>query len=234
LAEIKLSDFTMFKTAPYKLPDPKSIITAVMGGIKEEEKTFGSVFTAKCIKYTLKFIAEKIGEKPPEDIQTLDQLIEYLVSKSSIYPKPWCAAIYGQIHVEYDLQGQMGAGARVFGIGVSRFVEKKAIEKVRGIDLEGALFKLRQAALALKIAPKDHGYRINADGSADMLWPDCPFRDVCEPAYYEGLLRTPDGKMGCGITTFVCQYYKTATGFEWDYERIETYKPYCIIKIFPV
>ncbi|MEM2146543.1 MAG: hypothetical protein QW279_14370 [Candidatus Jordarchaeaceae archaeon] len=234
ISETDLSKFEMLVTAPYELPDPKTMVPLLMGGVREEEKIFGPAFTAKYIKYALEFTAEKLGEKSPEGIKTLDQLAEYLLSISSKHPKVFLAEIYAQIHVENTFLGQIGAGTRVLEIGANKFVDEKESDKKRSTNIKEILFKLRETAIQMKFAPKEHGYRINGDGSADMLWPNCYFRDVCEPAYYQGSLAMPTGKMRCGITAFVCQYFKKATGFEWDYERIEAYKGYCIIRIRPI
>lgn len=78
----------MFEKAPYELADPRALTEIAVNGAKEEERTYGPVFTVRFIKYALWFIAQRTGEKPTEDIKTLSQLTEYLISKSDKYPTP--------------------------------------------------------------------------------------------------------------------------------------------------
>lgn len=67
---------------------------------RELEKIYGSIFTTQLIKHALKFISQRIEEEPTEDIKTLDELAEYLLSKTDKYPLPNCAAYYAEINTK--------------------------------------------------------------------------------------------------------------------------------------
>lgn len=98
-----ISDFKMFEKAPYEQPDTRAITELVMSGVKEEEKVYGPVFTIKVIGYALRLVSKYSGEAPPEDINTLDQLTEYLLSKKDKFPPHW-AVLWAQFVTEKSLK----------------------------------------------------------------------------------------------------------------------------------
>jgi len=234
VSEPGISDFKMFENAPYELPDAKTLIDAHLVGIEMQEKLFGPVFPTRLIKHALHFIAQRIGEEPPEDINSLDQLTEYLLSKSDKYPTPYCALMYAQYKTENDLQGQTGAATRVAEMGFHRRFGKSPAGEEINIDLDDIVSKLYQTAIENKLGPKEFGYKKNEDGSVDFLLPDCYYKDGCRQAFDEGLLKRPDGRMHCNLSSSLCQYLKVVTGYEWDYECLEFDKPHCITRYYLV
>ncbi|WXG42196.1 MAG: hypothetical protein WED07_15765 [Candidatus Freyarchaeum deiterrae] len=227
MAELKTSDFKMFK-APYELPDPRAVIGMQIVGIKEQEKLFGTVYSFRLIKYAVQFEAKRIGEDPPEDIKTLDQLAEYLVSKSDKNPTPNCVLMYAQLKVENELQGRTGAATRVGEMGFHRTFVKNQIDEEKNVNLDDVISNLVQTAFTLKVGPKEFGYKKNEDGSLDLIFPDCYYKEGCQQALKDKLLTRPNGKMQCAVGSTLCQFLKLVTGYEWDYDCSEFDKPHCI------
>lgn len=234
MTEYKISGFKMFGEDLQELFNPRVYTELILGGIKGEERIYGPVFTARLVKYALEFIASKTGEKPPEDIKTLDQLKEYLFSKSDKYPS-YLVVVYAQIEAENDFQGRTGAGTRIEMMSMTRSgLQKTGYKVVGGLDIEFILSKIDQLAVQMKIVTYA-GHKKNEDGSLDMIIPACHVLEVCQLASYEGLLRRTDGRARCGVIgEFLCQGFKLATGYEWDYELLETYKPYCLVRFYMV
>lgn len=235
MAELKVSDFKMFEKAPYEEPDPRILTELIINGIRGEEKLYGPVFTVRVIKHSLWFISQKIGEKPTEDIKSLDQLKEYLLSKSG-ERHPYGVAMYAQVKAENELQGQTGAGTRVEMMNMTKKAMEIAGNKAeRNLDVDAIMLRVRQAGVTMKIIASEMGYRKNEDGSVDIIYPRCPFLEFCQLASDEGLLKRPDGGARCGVLgEFGCQLLKLYTGYEWDYERLEAYKPHCIVKLYMI
>ncbi|MEM3526490.1 MAG: hypothetical protein QXV37_03665 [Candidatus Jordarchaeaceae archaeon] len=231
MSELKVSDFKMFK-APYELPDPRAVIQAQIVGIKEQEKLFGAVYTFRLIKYALMFEAKKIGENPPESIKTLEELAEYLVSKSDKYPTPNCVLMCAQLKVENEFQGRTGAATRVGEMGFHRKFVKSQIGEEKKFNLDEIITNLAQTAFALKLGPKEFGYKKNEDGSLDLLFPNCYYKDGCKEALENNLLNRPDGRMQCAIGSSLCQFFKLATNYEWDYDCLDFDKPYCLTRCY--
>ena len=231
MTEIKISDFNMFEKAPDELPDLKIITPAIIAGYKEEEKTYGPVFTTRFIKHTLEFLSKKIEENPPEDIKTLDQLAEYLISVSDRSPTPYCACTYAQYKTENEFMGQAGAGTQVAAISVSRDLSKKPSEE-RNVDAVQLLSKYRQDMISAKLGHHEMGYKKNEDGSLDILYLNCFLLDGCRQAFGEGLLKRPNNKLQCGTVQYICQIFKLLTGYEWDYDVLEFGKPHCAVRCY--
>lgn len=227
-----MSDFKMFEKAPYETPDFKLLTELVMDGYKAVEKTYGPVYTTNFIKHALQFISQKIGEEPPNDIKTLDQLTEYLVSVTDKYPFAHCAAVFAQFNVENLFEGKIGAASMEMGWSFAKDVDKtKSIEE-RNIDIDGVLLKYRQEQIPTKMAHYEMGYKKNEDGSVDIIYPNCYLKDACKPAYEKGLAKRLGNKIQCGITQYTCQYLKMVTGYNWDFELLEYFEPHCVVRCY--
>jgi len=232
VTELKISDFKMFEKTLYEIPPPRPITEIIINGLKEIEKTYGPVFTTRFIKHALEFEAQRIGEKPPQDIKTLNDLLEYLVSKSDKYPTPYCTTVYAQYKTENEFQGKAGAGTRIGHLGAARSMSETLSVKDRKVDVDGSLLKLSQILISMNFSPREWGYKKNGDGSVDLLWPKCHYVDGCRSAFDEGLLKRPDGRLQCIAAFAVSQYLKLTSGYEWDYEVLENYKPHCIARSY--
>jgi len=232
VAELKISDFKMFEKTPYEIPPPGPLTAIIISGLKEEEKTYGPVFPTRFIKHALEFEAQKIGEKPPQNIKDLDQLAEYLVSKSDKYPTPYCSILYAQYKTENEFQGQTGAGTRVGHIGAIRGISETLSDIKRNVDVDGILSKLSQMLTDMNFSPHEWGYKENGDGSVDFILPKCYFLDACRLAYDEKVLKRPDGRLACAISFAVAADFKIATGYEWDYTLLKFNNPHCIAQCY--
>lgn len=164
MTEIKISDFKMFEKAPYELPDAKPLMDIQLIAFGALEKLYGPVVTALLIKYALQFIAQRIGEKPPEDIKTLAQLANYLLSKTDKYPFPDNACCYAQMKAENELQGRTGTTQRVSGMGYYRHYAKSQNGERPNVGLDDIISNLYKFATGLKICPNEFGYKKNEDG----------------------------------------------------------------------
>ena len=234
-----ISSFKMFNEAPYEKPDARAFTEIIIDGIKEEEKIFGKVFTATFIKYALRAAARLCSVEPPEDTKTLDELAEYLISKSDKYP-PYYIVIWAQFVTENKLEGHLGAGERVMEAGIAKRAPKPSrdlrseLGSLVDESLGRIIEKCYQTGVEFKIAPLQMGYKINEDGSVDVLHYNCFLFDGCQMSSHSGLNKRPDGRQVCGFASFECAHLKEATGRAWDY-IIKTFeKPYCIARCFRV
>ncbi|MEM2145098.1 MAG: hypothetical protein QW279_07040 [Candidatus Jordarchaeaceae archaeon] len=234
MSELNFSDFKMFGEDLRDLFDPKAFTELIMAGIKGEEKIYGPVFTTQIIKYALDFSAQKIEEKPPEDIKTLDQLKEYLFSKADKYP-PYLIVTYAQIKTENLFQGRTGAGTRIEMMNLSRNgLQKTGYKVVGNLDIDSILSRINQLSVQMKIVTCS-GYKKNEDGSLDILVPNCHILEACKLAASEGLLKRMDGRARCGVIgEFLGQSLKIATGNDWDYNVLEAHKPHCLVKVYMI
>ncbi len=234
MTEFKISDFKMFDPAPYKLPPPEAFTKLAVNSLKEEEKIYGAVFTIKIIKNFRWFITKKIGKEPPEDIETIEQMGDYLIAISDEHPIAYSAILYSQFKTENELQGQTGAGTQTGAIGFSRTMEENPSIEERNVDLDEIIIKYRQTWLEGGIAHHEFGYKKNEDGSVDIIFPECYVKDGCRFCFDEGLMKRPVGGLQCGHSSVVCQFFKLLTGYEWDYKLLEFDKPHCIANCYMI
>ncbi|MBS7250050.1 MAG: hypothetical protein KIH08_05580 [Candidatus Freyarchaeota archaeon] len=233
MVDAKPSDFVMFETGPFKEPDLISYLALVTSAIGEEAKTYGPVFTVRFIKNTSQYLTEKFGVDVPEDIKTIEQLGQYIVSIHEKHKEAYKAFMYAHFKTENEFLGQTGAGARVGAIGFYKDKDKKSIEE-RNVDIDALLTSYRQTMIALKVSTLDLGYKKNGDGSVNVLWPNCYFSDICRYTLEKGLLRRPDGRLQCTHSVAMIQFFKLTTGYEWDYTILEYNKPHCIVKAYMI
>jgi hypothetical protein len=223
----------MFERAPYEQADPKAITRFVVKGAKDVERIYGPAFTTKVIDYALHAIETQTGERSPEGIKTLDQLADYLISKSErLDSPPYYIAFWAQYVTEKKLEGSLGAGYQVGQRGFAKgVIESDGDLKALGFDVDQVMSRLRELAVQMKVAPLEFGYKKNADGSLDILHGGCPYLEGCKLSASQTLLQRPDGRVTCGSSVFVCQFLKTATGCEWDHTVLEFGKPHCITRV---
>lgn len=232
MVELEFPDFKMSEKAPYEVPPARPFTEFLIRGIKEVEKMYGPVFTIRFIKHALKFLAQKVGEEPPKNIENLEQLAEYAISKSEIYPTPYAMITYAQAKTENEFQGHSGAGTTMEIVALSKDAAEgsNVKDKDKIYDMDDIILKLSQFLMAMKYCPKQWGYRLNGDRSVDIVVPKCYLMDGCRMAYDENLLKRRDGKMRCGIIHFVCGYFKLATGYVWDYDFLEYCESHCVLR----
>ncbi|WXG39225.1 MAG: hypothetical protein WED07_00060 [Candidatus Freyarchaeum deiterrae] len=236
-AKQKLSDFIMFEKAPYEKPDLRNIMEIHTGGAKEREKVYGPAFTAEFIKYTLRTAEKQTGENPPQDIKTLDQLKEYLISISEkLSSPPYLILIGAEYVIDKKFEGSQAAGTQLMFRGVTkRVVESDSnMKQFPRADVDQTLTKLRQLAVGMKIAPLEFGYKMNEDNSVDVFHGGCFYLKGCQTSLEHGLLKRKDGRMACGASSFVCQFLKMGTKYEWDYTILEFSETHCIVNCFMI
>ncbi|MFB0563641.1 MAG: hypothetical protein ACETWM_20775 [Candidatus Lokiarchaeia archaeon] len=231
---LEISDFKMFKESPFEPPDSTAFIGLAISALKEEEKTYGPVFSNRLVKYALQYESQQTGEEPPKDIENLDQLAEYLLSKLAQHPKTYHSIVYAQFKTENEFQGKTGAGTRLGAIGLSRSVAKGQNRENINIDLDDLLLKYREMTISIKVCSRDFGYKLDEEEGVVVIWPYCYLNEVCRFAFEEGLLNRIGGGMQCGHASVMCQYFKLITGYEWDYGILESHKPHCIARSYIV
>ncbi|MEM3564681.1 MAG: hypothetical protein QXR19_15730 [Candidatus Jordarchaeaceae archaeon] len=234
MGKSKTSDFKMLDDVTNTEPELDSFTALLVQGLAAEEKIYGQVFTTLFIKNALNYVAKKFGEKQPEDIKTLSQLREYIITLTEKHHTAYHAFIYAQFKTENELQGQTGAGARIGSIEAYKHTEKKPNVEEQNVDLDNIISTYRQTTIAMKVATREFGYKKNTDGSVDIILPMCYSTDVCQYIFEEGLLKRPDGRLRCTRAFGISQFFKLATNHDWDYDLLETFKPYCMIRIYPV
>ncbi|MEM2145335.1 MAG: hypothetical protein QW279_08235 [Candidatus Jordarchaeaceae archaeon] len=234
MAVIEISDYKMLDEAPYESPDPKALTELIIRGVKAQEKIYGPVFSAKVIDYSTRLIAKQRGEEPVQDIKDLDQLAEYLLSKSDKMPPYW-VVLWAQFVTEKKLEGGRGVGTRMMDTAMFEKMMENVNSANKNVEIGELLSDYRRIMIERKIAPRKMGYKKNEDESINILYQDCYFLDACNIALHdEDILKRRNGRMACGFFGGVCLFLKKVTGSEWEYQILKFEKPNCLAKCFPL
>ncbi|MEM3585804.1 MAG: hypothetical protein QXO71_00655 [Candidatus Jordarchaeaceae archaeon] len=236
MPELKISNFKMFEKAPYDKLNLKNLIEMHIAGAKEREKIYGPAFTTEFIKYVLKIVTKETGKNPPEGIKTIDQLKDYLITKTEeLSSAPYLILIGAEFVIDKKFEGSLAVGTQLMYKGITRKAAEADSElKLKSFDVEEILARLRKLAVDLGIAPLEFGYRKNPDETIDIYHGDCFYFEGCKMSLEQNLLRRRDGSIFCGATSFVCQFLKMGTKCEWDYKLIEFSESHCIARCFMI
>jgi hypothetical protein len=161
----------------------------------------------------------------------------FLLSNSEKLPvPPYFLLLWAQFVTDKKFEGSLAVGTQIVYKGATKRAteSERDINVLQNIGVDQSLAKLRQLAVDMKVAPREFGYRKNADGSVDVIHGGCHFYEGCQMSLEQGLLKRPDGRTACGTTVFVCQFLKISTKYEWDYTILEFGKSHCVVKCFMI
>jgi len=218
-------------------PDRKSYVLFIKGAIEETAKIYGPIFKRMASKYALEFEAEKLKEEPPENIQGLEDVTNYILQNLDRYPQGYCALIYGIAKAESKLQGSTGAGARR-----AAFHAIKSILHSSGLlngligsteDAFEAIDKFENISKAIKTAYPERFLKEENNQIVMILDERCPFRDACKAFTRERISRMIGGEECVSLITHVA-VSEIITKKKFDY-KLEKYDELeCRGRIFSV
>ncbi|MEM2146761.1 MAG: hypothetical protein QW279_15465 [Candidatus Jordarchaeaceae archaeon] len=233
--EVEHSDFKMLEKANYQKADFNKLVEIYMRAAKEKEKNFGSTYSTTFLKNALRAISVLTSKEALQEIKTLDQLEEYLISKANELKMP---PYYIVVWTHFVTDKKFGATPEDLAQFMFKYIVQRLanngfnIEKQK-IEIDQFLSKFRKLAVDIKIAPLEFGYRKNSDGSIDIYHKDCHFFEGCERIWETHLLTKSDGRAICGVVQIIIHFLKAATGKEWDQAILEFGRTGCIARCFP-
>ncbi len=188
---------------------------------------FGPVYKRFIVNYSLKFESEMLNEAPPDGIEDLEQLNNYLLSKTERYPKSYCALVYGMSKADQLLQGGSGTARTASLVATRRLLEDSGIlSQLIGStsDPYEALVKTEEIFVSMNAGlPGSVKFQKITDGRVRVVVHDCPFFEACEKMRFEGLWR-PNGTPECYILTRSVVISELITGKKFDY-NVEDLNP---------
>lgn len=216
-------------------PDSQISVLFVKSAVEETAKLYGPIFTRMVSEYTLQFEAEKLKEKPPENIQGLDQVTNYILANLDKYPKGYCSLMYAIGKAESQLQGSTGSGAKR-----SAYSAMKSIIKASGMlnsiigtteEVFEALTKFEEIGKMVKTAIPLR-FIGGKNNDVTMVTDKCPYKDACRAFVREGISRM----VGAECINIICHaaVSEIVTKKQFDYRLDEFDKPECKGRIFEV
>jgi len=196
-------------------------------------KLYGPIYTRLALKYALEFEAEKLKEKPPKNIQELEEVANYIIANLDRYPNGHCSLHYGLLKAEVKLQG--GAGTRK-----EAHDAMKNVLKTSGF-LKGLIGTTENAYEAIKMLPireikqvtRHHYIRVEGKNEVIVVISDCPYKDMCWALVDEGVSRMVGG-LHCTLLALGNAAAEIITGKHFDYVLEEFDEPDCRGRIFEI
>nr|MDO8079155.1 hypothetical protein [Candidatus Freyarchaeota archaeon] len=197
-----------------------------------EEKMYGSVYSRMAKKYTMQFVAKKLGEEPPEgsDEWEWPQVKEYLEKRLERYPYIFNALLYAGGKTEASLQGATGT-SRIMAAKVAKQLDVSQPGKV--LNFAQAWKQSMGNWVSFRVLPPEMSYSIEDENTIKFVIKNCPFKDSCKAYIEENITHFGGGHIcgiGRGLSSDIGQ--KIITGC--DYILDEFANPNCTVRIVKI
>ncbi|MEM3586738.1 MAG: hypothetical protein QXO71_05375 [Candidatus Jordarchaeaceae archaeon] len=197
----------------------------------EHEKLYGLVYTRMALKYILEFEAKKLREEPPQNIQGLEEVVNYIIANLDRYPNGHCALHYGTLKAEFSLQGGIGVRKLTREI-MKNLLETSGFLKSLVGTTESAYEAVKMLPLReMKLIKRLHCVRAEGKNEVIGTISDCPFKDSCRALVEKGMSRRIGG-LHCTMLTFGTVAVEIITGKNFAPDKIE--EPHCIGRVFEI
>ena len=145
--------------------------------VDRQAKVYGPVFYNLASRYVLEFESKKLGESVPENIESFEQVREYVVGNLDRYPHGYCALLYGLIKAEVSLQGGTGTSTRIATTSVAERERSEMGGVESAVSLADAMKKCYEGIRAAKFLP-DFDFEVVGDERVNFTIYNCHCRDA--------------------------------------------------------
>ena len=241
---------------PYIQIDSNTIVDIGIANSKiVDNKLYGPVYTRLVKKYTMQFVADKLGEEPPEGSEDWEwfQVKEYLERIHEKYPKFFNALLYGMVKTESVLQGKTGVGTRISINEMVKSMDKrvwwlKVITKVESStdisstedfipesnefsDLVGLFKNVIDKLVSFKVLPPGASYSVENENVIKFAVENCAYKDSCAAYQAENITKF-DGNYVCSMGRMICTYMEVELlSPYYDYLLEQFGNPICSARI---
>lgn len=214
--------------------DSRTGIVFTKIAVEAATKFYGPIFKRMVSLYTLDFEARMLKEKPPENIQGLEEVTDYVTTNLERYPRGHCALIYGIFKAESKLQGFSGAGAKR-----AAYSSMKSILEITGMlnkfvgTTEDAFESCKRSSFIFEVTKIVIPMRLTMgdNNQLNLMLHDCPYKDACISLVKEKLSRLTGGWECVSLMLFNAGL-EIITKKTFDYKLDEFNTPDCTGKIW--
>jgi hypothetical protein len=216
--------------------DPTFAVSLIKIMAEDTAKLYGPIFTRMVSEYALQFEAEKLKEKPPQNIQGLEAVANYITRNLERYLRGYCSLLYGIGKTESILEGSSGPGSKRSAYSITKTILQSSgmLNNLIGTteDIFEALDKFEKAQEATKTATPLRFIK-GENNQVTKISNNCSFKDVCRALAKEGVSRLVGGKE-CVTLIAHTAAVEIITKKTFDYKLDEFDKPECKGRIFEV
>nr|MDO8082074.1 hypothetical protein [Candidatus Freyarchaeota archaeon] len=216
--------------------DNRNAIFFAKMAVEEARKLYGPIFPRMASRYALEFESRMLKEKPPENIQGLEEVTNYIIANLDRYPNGCSALSYGIFKAESKLQGSTGAGAKRVAYGAMKSILESSgiLNSVVGTteDVFEAYKKFTDSVRSTKVVILTRVIR-KENNQVVVVFHDCPFKEACRAFVDEGISRMIGG-WECIALIIVNVGIEIITKNTLDYKLEEFDKPNCRGRVWEV
>ena len=198
-----------------------------------DDKLYGPVYTRLVKKYTMQFVAKKLGEEPPEGSDEWDwsRIKEYLMKNLDRYPYIFNALLYAMAKTEIVLQGKTGIGNRVSLNEMAKSMNKQLGNTQQSVssNLASVFKQTVNKLVAFKVFPSNASYSVEDENTIKFTVDKCAFKDVCEAFRKEKITRHGEKDI-CSIGSMISTYISLDFSPANDYMVENFANPHCNVK----
>ncbi len=194
-------------------------------------KVFGPSYIKLLVDYAKQFEAEKLGESPPAEIQTIDDVVNYILKNLDRYPRGYCALVFGNAKADSKIEGATGAAWKRSGLNALKQLMQASGLLGETLELKEALEKSQEFAKSINMAAQLQFINESED-TVSVVVEKCPFTDSCEAFDREGISRVA-GRRECANLICYTAAAQLVTGKQCDYSLVRN-EGKCLGKIFLV
>ncbi|MFB0563030.1 MAG: hypothetical protein ACETWM_17665 [Candidatus Lokiarchaeia archaeon] len=217
-------------------PDSQTIVLVGKTAVEETAKLYGPIFTRMVSVYALQFEAEKLKERPPENIRDLEAVTNYIIANLDRYPRGYNSLIYGIGKADSKLQGSTGIGARRAAYSAIKSILESSglLNSIIGTteDAFEAIYKAEELNKEIKTAVPARYIR-GENNQVIVIVPNCSYKDACNAFVNEGISRIVGGAE-CIYLIVTNAEAEIITKKQLDYKIEEFGKSECRGRIFEV
>jgi hypothetical protein len=215
-------------------PDNQTLLLVAKTAAEETAKLYGTLFARMVAEYALKFEAEKLKEKPPENIRGLEQVTDYIIANFGRYPRGYNSLIYGIAKADIKFWGSTGAGSRkaAYSAIKSIFENSGILKGVIGAtkDPFEAIYMTEKINKETKTASTAKYIR-GENNQVTAIVPNCIYMDSCIAFLKEGISRVIGGS-NCVFLIVTTVGAEIITEKHLDYRLDKLHESECRGRIF--
>lgn len=217
--------------------------------VEATEKLYGPIYNKMVSKYALEFESRMLKENPPENIQGLEEVTNYIIANLDRYSKGYCALIYGISKAESELQGFVGSsGSKIAAYNaVKKMFEKTGLlnsligttedifeaSRAFGVKVIDVLAAEGSIIMKGEQVQRMHHIRVEGKNQEIVILSNCQYKDTCRALVDEGISRIIGG-LNCLNLSLGRIVLEIITRKTFDYVLDEFDEPDCKGRIFEV
>ncbi|MFB0563261.1 MAG: hypothetical protein ACETWM_18830 [Candidatus Lokiarchaeia archaeon] len=217
-------------------PDNQTFVLFIKGAVEETAKFYGPIFTRMVSNYAVEFEAEKLKEEPPENIQGLEDITNYILENLDRYPQGYCSLVYGIGKAESKLQGSTGSGAKRSAYSAMKSIIESSglLNSVIGTtkDAFEANYKFEELSKMVKTTIPLRFIK-GENNEVTIVTDNCPFKDACIAFVNEGISRLIGGGECVALISHAA-VTEIIIGNPFDYRLDKFDNPECSGRIFEI